>query len=94
MVSWCGKRGVELRGEEGARKGDARASFFSLFQFPSVALTPFSTSSFTHKKNRFWIFYRCYHDGETLLFGHAPHFEHDDHHHGEEGGHGDDKKKH
>lgn len=39
---------------------------------------------------RFWIFYRCYHDGDTLLFGHAPHFEHDDHHHGEEGGH--DKK--
>ena len=51
----------------------------------------FSTSSSKKKKlTRFWIFYRCYHDGDTLLFGHAPHFEHDDHHHGEEGGH--DKK--
>ncbi|KAL3152323.1 hypothetical protein ABBQ32_001390 [Trebouxia sp. C0010 RCD-2024] len=25
----------------------------------------------------FWIFYRAYHDGETFLFGHAPHFEHE-----------------
>jgi len=42
--------------------------------------------------HRFWIFYRFYHDGDVLLYGHAPHFEHDDHHHhgGEEkegGGH-------
>jgi hypothetical protein len=30
----------------------------------------------------FWIFYRFYKDGDTLIFGHAPHFEHgdDDHH--------------
>ena len=29
----------------------------------------------------FWVFYRMKHDGETLFFGHAPHFEHDDEHH-------------
>ncbi|EIE20758.1 hypothetical protein COCSUDRAFT_33883 [Coccomyxa subellipsoidea C-169] len=28
----------------------------------------------------FWIFYRAYHDGSTLLFGHAQHFEHDEGH--------------
>jgi NADH dehydrogenase (ubiquinone) 1 beta subcomplex subunit 2 len=27
----------------------------------------------------FWVFYRFYHDGDVLLYGHAPHFEHDDH---------------
>ena len=27
----------------------------------------------------FWIFYRFYKDGDTLIYGHAPHFEHDDH---------------
>jgi len=27
----------------------------------------------------FWIFVRAYHDGETLLFGHARHFEHEAH---------------
>ena len=26
----------------------------------------------------FWIFYRFYKDGDTLIYGHAPHFEHDD----------------
>jgi hypothetical protein len=26
----------------------------------------------------FWVFYRFYHDGDTLIYGHAPHFEHDD----------------
>ena len=26
----------------------------------------------------FWIFYRLYKDGDTLIYGHAPHFEHDD----------------
>ncbi|KAK9817267.1 hypothetical protein WJX72_012046 [[Myrmecia] bisecta] len=25
----------------------------------------------------FWILVRAYHDGETFLFGHAPHFEHE-----------------
>jgi len=53
----------------------------------STSLAPKITTTTTTQ--RFWIFYRCYHDGDTLLFGHAPHFEHDDHH-GEEGGH--DKK--
>ena len=24
----------------------------------------------------FWIFYRFYKDGDTLIYGHAPHFEH------------------
>lgn len=28
----------------------------------------------------FWVFYRAKHDGATLLYGHAPHFEHDDEH--------------
>ena len=28
----------------------------------------------------FWVFLRCKEDGSTLLFGHAQHFEHDDHH--------------
>lgn len=27
----------------------------------------------------FWIFVRAYHDGSTLLFGHAQHFEHEAH---------------
>ena len=27
----------------------------------------------------FWVFYRFYKDGDTLIYGHAPHFEHDDH---------------
>ncbi|KAK9806653.1 hypothetical protein WJX73_004777 [Symbiochloris irregularis] len=27
----------------------------------------------------FWIFYRFYHDYDTFLFGHAPHFEHELH---------------
>ena len=27
----------------------------------------------------FWVFYRFYKDGDVLLYGHAPHFEHDDH---------------
>merc|ERR1712216_462664 len=26
----------------------------------------------------FWIFYRFYKDADTLIYGHAPHFEHDD----------------
>ena len=26
----------------------------------------------------FWVFYRFYKDGDTLIYGHAPHFEHDD----------------
>ena len=29
----------------------------------------------------FWIFYRFYKDGDTLIYGHAPHFEHDDDEH-------------
>ena len=28
----------------------------------------------------FWVMYRFYHDGETLIYGHEPHFLHDDHH--------------
>jgi hypothetical protein len=56
----------------------------------STSLAPkITTTTTTTTTHRFWIFYRCYHDGDTLLFGHAPHFEHDDNH-GEEGGH--DKK--
>lgn len=35
----------------------------------------------------FWVMYRFYHDGETLIYGHEPHFLHDDDDHG----HGDDK---
>lgn len=41
----------------------------------------------------FWVFVRAYHDGSTLLFGHASHFEHElheehgDHGHGEKEGH-------
>jgi len=27
----------------------------------------------------FWVFYRAYHDGDTLLYGHAAHFEHAEH---------------
>ena len=26
----------------------------------------------------FWVFYRFYKDGDTLIYGPAPHFEHDD----------------
>jgi len=29
----------------------------------------------------FWVFYRAYHDGDTLLYGHAAHFEHAVHEH-------------
>ncbi|CAL6291747.1 unnamed protein product [Bathycoccus prasinos] len=38
----------------------------------------------------FWVMYRFYHDGETLIYGHEPHFLHDDHHDDNEDGH----KKH
>ena len=38
----------------------------------------------------FWVMYRFYHDGETLIYGHEPHFLHDDHHDDDEDGH----KKH
>ena len=38
----------------------------------------------------FWVMYRFYHDGETLICGHEPHFLHDDHHDDDEDGH----KKH
>jgi len=48
---------------------------------------PHSTSfTFSIFPTRFWIFYRFYHDGDVLLYGHAPHFEHDDHSDGHEEG--------
>ncbi|KAK3267877.1 hypothetical protein CYMTET_23592 [Cymbomonas tetramitiformis] len=28
----------------------------------------------------FWLFLRFKEDGDVLIYGHAPHFEHDDHH--------------
>jgi hypothetical protein len=40
----------------------------------------------------FWVMYRFYHDGETLIYGHEPHFLHDDHHHDDEDGHNNNKK--
>ncbi|CAL5219868.1 g1787 [Coccomyxa viridis] len=40
----------------------------------------------------FWIFVRAYHDGSTLLFGHAPHFEHELEH--EAHGHGEHDGEH
>ena len=80
---------------EGEREGELESEGNKKkrrFSSPIAALTLFFLDLLLKKKKltRFWIFYRCYHDGDTLLFGHAPHFEHDDHHHGEEGGH--DKK--
>jgi hypothetical protein len=41
----------------------------------------------------FWIFVRFYKDGDVLLYGHAPHFEHD-HEHGDEHGEGHGKGHH
>lgn len=40
----------------------------------------------------FWVMYRFYHDGETLIYGHEPHFLHDDHHDDDEDGHNNNKK--
>ncbi len=31
----------------------------------------------TRARRRFWVFLRWKEDGATLIFGHAPHFEHE-----------------
>ena len=78
-VMWCvaGEGGKGEREENDARRGGTRGT--------GAPRNPLLTPGSFFPALRFWIFYRFYHDGDVLLYGHAPHFEHDEGH-SEEGG--------